>query len=159
MKNWIHATLLAVMAVTIALMALPLLAWFLRVAVRNAVGDEAIVRIHDVTALVAVIALILVSMVRVVTVIGRTERWTLLSKSIVAWDGMIATVFLWTVLDNWIAWFRGPWELPVALVTLAGIGIWGITAIMRAKPPPLESGLSDGRGEDAAAEAVTHGGA
>ncbi len=157
MKNWIRATFLAVTGVLLALVAIPSLSYLVRVAVGNSVGDDVVATTHDVLALAAVIALIVVSMVRVIAVVGRTDRWTPLSKSIVAWDGMIATVFLWAVLDERVAWFRGPWELPVALVIMALLGTWGIEAIMHAAPPPLEIGLSGKGPGDAADEEVTHG--
>ncbi len=157
MNHWIRATLLAVTAVLFALVAIPSVAWVVRVSVRNVVGEEAIPATHDTLANVAIVALILVSLVRVIAVTGRTERWSPLSRSIVAWDGMIATFFAWRMISDWIPWFRGPWERPVALVALAGISAWGITTIMRAAPPPLESGRSGIEDKDAAAdEEVTH---
>jgi len=138
MNHWIRATGLAVMAVLAALAAIPLLAWVLRVTVRNTVGNEAIVTTHDTLATVSIFALILVSLVRVIAVVGRTNRWSPLSRSIVAWDGMIATFFAWRLASEWVPWFRGPWERPVTLVALVVISVWGIMVIMRAAPPPLD---------------------
>ena len=141
MKNWILSTVMGVAGILLVLSAIPTIAWIVRVIVNDAATDAAVTTIHDALALVAVAALIIVSMVRVVTVIGRTNHWSALGRSIIAWDGMIAVFFLMTVLDERIPWFQGPWELPVLLVARAIVGVWGIVAILQADPPPIDNDL------------------
>ncbi len=141
MRNWIHAFVIGVLGILLVLAAVPTIAWVVRVIVNDAVVDEAVTTIHDNLAIVAVASLIIVSIVRVVTVIGRTNHWSALGRSIIAWDGMIAVYFLLTALDQKIPWFQGPWELPVLLLARAIVGIWGVVAILRADPPPIETDL------------------
>jgi len=146
MKNWIVSILAGVTGILLVLITIPMIAWVVRVIVNDALIDEHVTTLHDVLALVAIAALIIVSIVRVVTVIGRTDRWSSLGRSIIAWDGMIAVFFLIEVLDEKIPWLRGPWELPVLLVARAIVGGWGVVAILRADPPPIEKLLDDPRG-------------
>ena len=146
MKNWIVSILAGVTGILLVLITIPMIAWVVRVIVNDALIDEHVTTLHDVLALVAIAALIIVSIVRVVTVIGRTDRWSSLGRSIIAWDGMIAVFFLIEVLDEKIPWLRGPWELPVLLVARAIVGVWGVVAILRADPPPIEKLLDDPRG-------------
>jgi len=152
MKNWIFAIVAGVMGILLALGAIPTIAWIVRVIVNDALVDNTVTRVHDTLALAAVVALILVSVVRVVTVIGRTDRWSSLGRSIIAWDGMIAVFFLIVVLEEKIPWFQGPWELPVLLVARAAVGVWGVVAILRADPPPMDAG-PDGPFSDSDPEA------